>query len=74
MPSVVIDTNVIISATLSGKGQPSQIVELLSAGVLRLYYSVEILDEYTEVLARAKFNFKIIIGTVIEKNLVISFA
>lgn len=57
MQSVVIDTNVLISAALSGKGQPSQIIELLSAGVLQLYYSAEILAEYTEVLARIKFNF-----------------
>ena len=57
MQSVVLDTNVIISAALKSSGHPFQIMELVSAGVLRLYYSSEMLDEYTDVLSREKFNF-----------------
>jgi putative PIN family toxin of toxin-antitoxin system len=57
MQSVVVDTNIIISAALTGAGHPFQIMELLSDGVLRLCYSMDILAEYTDVLSRKKFNF-----------------
>jgi putative PIN family toxin of toxin-antitoxin system len=57
MQAVVIDTNVIISAALSAKSHPFQIMELVSAGFLQLYYSTDILAEYVDVLSRKKFNF-----------------
>lgn len=57
MRDVVIDTNVLVSSALIGRGHPFRIIELASAGALRLYYSDEILDEYIEVLSRQKFNF-----------------
>ncbi len=57
MRSVVVDTNVFISAALKGEGNPSRIISLVSDGEVRLYYSEEILAEYVEVLSRAKFHF-----------------
>ena len=57
MLPAVVDTNIIISAALTGAGHPFQIMELISDGVLRLYYSMDILTEYTDVLSRKKFNF-----------------
>jgi putative PIN family toxin of toxin-antitoxin system len=57
MPSVVVDTNIIVSAALTGKSHSFQIMELISDGVLRLCYSMDILAEYTDVLSRKKFNF-----------------
>lgn len=54
MRSVVVDTNVIISAALSGMGKPAEIIRLISAGKLRLHYSEGILAEYMEVLSRSR--------------------
>ena len=53
MRKVVIDTNVIISAALSPKGNPAKIIALIAGSDdIQLYYSVDILAEYTEVLSR----------------------
>jgi len=57
MLSVVIDTNVIVSAIISPTSSPGQIMELTMGGKLRFYYSVNIMDEYEDVLFRPKFNF-----------------
>jgi putative PIN family toxin of toxin-antitoxin system len=48
----VLDTNIIVSALLSGKGNPGKIVDLFLAGELKLFYSDEILEEYADVLYR----------------------
>ena len=50
---VVLDTNVIISAAISSLGNPAKIVELVSDGIITMYYSNEILSEYEEVLSSA---------------------
>ena len=54
----VIDTNVLVSALLSAKSVPSQIVRQAMGGVITPLYNSEILAEYEEVLHRAKFSFE----------------
>ena len=54
---VVIDTNVIISAALSDAGNPAKILRMVDAHRLQVYYSLDILSEYADVLSRGKFNF-----------------
>jgi putative PIN family toxin of toxin-antitoxin system len=56
-PIVVIDTNVIISAGLSEKGNPAKIVSLVLDKKINLFYSEKIMAEYVEVLSRPHFNF-----------------
>jgi len=52
MKNIVIDTNVVISAVLSPKGNPAKIITLISdAENIQVFYSREILDEYKRVLA-----------------------
>ena len=59
MDRVVLDTNVIISAALSNLGNPARIVEMVSDGVIDIYYSDDILAEYAEVLSRDRLGFSI---------------
>jgi len=54
-PKAVYDTNIIISAALSPSGIPSSLVALAVDGTVQLYVSPVILEEYTEVLHRPKF-------------------
>ena len=70
-PRVVLDTNVLVSAFLTPKGLPAQIVNLAWQGKLQPCYNQEIIDEYEEILARPGFKFKIpqqdikeVIGTI----------
>ena len=49
---VVLDTNIIVSALLSGKGNPGKILDLFLAGEMKLFYCDEILEEYANVLYR----------------------
>ena len=56
MQKVVIDTNVVISAALSDKGNPSKIINLVLDKQVYIYYNSEIMDEYTEVLSRPHLN------------------
>jgi putative PIN family toxin of toxin-antitoxin system len=49
---VVLDTNVIVSASLSRNGNPAKIYRMFLAGVLPLVYCEEILAEYEDVLYR----------------------
>lgn len=55
----VIDTNVLVSALLSSHDDAAtvQVVKKLFAGEVIPLYSEEILNEYNEVLRRAKFHF-----------------
>ena len=55
----VIDTNVFVSALLSGKEDAAtvQIVRKILLGEIMPVYSEKILSEYREVLQRPKFNF-----------------
>ena len=54
MKRVVIDTNVLISATLSSVGNPAKVLELISDKQVSLYYSKEILEEFQRVLAHER--------------------
>lgn len=55
----VIDTNVLVSATLSGNDAAAtvQVMRRFFAGEIVPVYSREILSEYREVLSRKKFGF-----------------
>ena len=56
-PKAVYDTNIIISAALSPSGIPSSLLALAVDRTIQLYVSPVILEEYTEVLHRPKFEF-----------------
>ena len=49
---VVLDTNVIVSASLSRNGNPAKIYKMFLAGLLTLVYCEAILAEYEDVLYR----------------------
>jgi len=51
---VVIDTNVLVSALLSKSGNPAKILDKFLEGGLTFVYCDEILEEYEDVLYRAK--------------------
>jgi len=53
-PSVVIDTNVIVSAILFG-GIPGRLIPLWQRGRIKPLASKEIIDEYIRVLAYPRF-------------------
>lgn len=55
----VFDTNVLISSLLTKRTDTTtaQIVDAISSGLIIPLYNQEILDEYTDVLRRAKFSF-----------------
>ena len=52
--SVVLDTNVLVSALLSPFGNPAKIYRMFLTETLKMFYSVEILAEYTNVLFRPR--------------------
>jgi len=54
-PSVVLDTNVIVSAHLIEEGLERFVLDLALARKLQLFLSDEILEEYAGVLARPAF-------------------
>ena len=51
---VVVDTNIVISATISEYGNPAKIMDLFSDKQIILYYNDGILIEYKRVLAYEK--------------------
>ena len=51
MINVVLDTNIVISATISSQGNPAEILGMVSDKEIQVYYSDEILAEYIKVLA-----------------------
>jgi putative PIN family toxin of toxin-antitoxin system len=53
--SVVLDTNVIVSAHLKEEGLERFVLDLVLAHKLQAFLSDEILGEYEGVLARSKF-------------------
>ena len=58
MINIVLDTNVIISATISSLGNPAKIISLIAADEnMQIYYSSEILAEYAKVLSYGRLNF-----------------
>ena len=54
---VVLDTNVLVSAMLSGGGAPDMVLQLVLMGELTLLADSRILAEYDEVTARPRFGF-----------------
>ena len=54
---IVLDTNVLVSGLLTPFGASGEIVRMVSAGFLVLYYDSRILLEHQEVLHRPKFQF-----------------
>jgi putative PIN family toxin of toxin-antitoxin system len=54
---IVLDTNVLVSGLLSPFSFSGEILRLITAGDLKLYYDSRILLEYKDVLLRAKFGF-----------------
>lgn len=55
---VVVDTNVLVAGLLSPFGSPGEIVRMIASGALQLCFDARILTEYSEVLARPKFQFR----------------
>jgi len=55
----VFDTNVLISSLRTKRTDTAtaQVVDAISSGLIIPLYNQEILDEYTDVLHRAKFSF-----------------
>ena len=67
--SIVIDTNVVVSALLFG-GTPNKLASLWKAGQIEPVFSKEILDEYLRVLAYPKFSLsEIEIGFLLNHEL-----
>lgn len=58
--NVIIDTNVIISALLSKKDDVAtvQVLNLFYDGLIDVYYSDKILEEYEDVLRRKEFKIR----------------
>ena len=56
MIRAVIDTNVLVSSTLSPDGNPAKIMNKISDKQTQLLYSPAILDEYKRVLGYEKLN------------------
>lgn len=55
-PRIVLDTNVVVSAALTPGGLEARVVQLVAGRMLTLCVSSEVLNEYTEVLARPRFS------------------
>lgn len=55
--SVVIDTNVIVSALMNVNGTPAKILSLVLNGNIKIVYDLRIMFEYFEVLSRKEFGF-----------------
>jgi putative PIN family toxin of toxin-antitoxin system len=54
-PTIVVDTNVFVSAAISGRGPVVQLLQAVSAGTVDLVLSPQLLTEMREVLGRPKF-------------------
>ena len=52
MPSIVIDTNVIISAQRSKRGASAKLMSLIGTGCFEIHLSVSLVLEYEDVLCR----------------------
>ncbi|MDR2581563.1 MAG: putative toxin-antitoxin system toxin component, PIN family [Fibromonadaceae bacterium] len=58
MIKVVFDTNILVSAFKSEKGNPAKALFLFAKRKIDAFYSDNIYAEYEEVLNRAHFNFR----------------
>jgi putative PIN family toxin of toxin-antitoxin system len=67
MRRAVLDTNVLVSALLSPKGNAAVILGMISDGFLTPVYCRQILSEYTSVLTRPRFGFpKILVDEALD--------
>ncbi len=67
VPVWVIDTNVLVSATLTAGGNCDQIFRAAVDGKVRLAWSSPLLTEYRAVLLRPKFKFsKEVVVSILE--------
>ena len=57
MISIVLDTNVLVSAIFNPNGVPAQILEWVLNGEIGIIIDNRILSEYTSVLERPQFEF-----------------
>ena len=55
--SVVLDTDILVSALLSPFGPPARVFDPALVGEIRLVYDDRIVAEYREVLVRRRFGF-----------------
>ena len=55
---VVLDTNVLISGIITPFGNAARILDMMVLGEIEALYDDRILEEYREVLHRAKFFFE----------------
>lgn len=65
-PSVVLDTNVVVSAHLKEDGNEAAVFVLALAGKLQPFLSQPVFDEYKSVLSRPKFG---LLATHVESSL-----
>lgn len=54
LPQIVIDTNVILAAQLSGRGASAKLMSLIGTGRFEIHVSIPLVLEYEEVLLRQK--------------------
>lgn len=55
---IVLDTNVLISGIITPFGNAARILDMIVLGEIQALYDDRILEEYREVLKRAKFAFE----------------
>lgn len=55
MTKIVLDTNILISAALTEEGNSSKIINMVLNGELAVFFSEDIMKEYTDVFSRPKF-------------------
>ena len=76
MIRVVVDTNVVVSATLVRHGNPAAVLDLVFAGAIVPCVSKAVLAEYEEVLSRPRIRVdagrsKAILGTIARVAIVV---
>lgn len=72
VPSIVLDTNVLISAIVFG-GRPRQVLEKVISGAFVMAISTEMLDEFQGVLEGRKFRYPgAIVRTIVNELLAVS--
>jgi putative PIN family toxin of toxin-antitoxin system len=55
--TVVLDTNIIVSALLNSNGIPAKVLALVLNGKIKILYDNRIIFEYIDVLSRKDFGF-----------------
>jgi putative PIN family toxin of toxin-antitoxin system len=58
MDSLVLDTNILVSALWSPNKNPAKVVEQVLYGEAKVYFNNDIFKEYKNVLNRPKLNFR----------------